>query len=283
MGTTNYDFTYLVGTNTIDLVGDTTTFLDEIDAQIKYVADNAIVQDGGVTTQKLADGAVTTVKIADANVTTAKIADSNVTSNKIDDGAILTAKIADSAVTTGKIADSAVTANKLGDASVTNLKLAAASITTDRLTTQTLKDILGGFTIHHFDSKDGAADNTGLSVPAGGSNWLAGYYVEELKLLIIYGFQKDESNTNTVSWVAGNTGYVLPSYVPRVTATTEWPYGRQLSAGGCVAWDSNTDWEAWGGFGMSTDGSVGPNTSKSGYHQYLFGNVIAFLGCLGAQ
>lgn len=39
MGTSNYGFTYLVGTNKIDLVGDTTTFLDEIDSTIKGVAD----------------------------------------------------------------------------------------------------------------------------------------------------------------------------------------------------------------------------------------------------
>lgn len=44
MGTTNYNFTYLEPNNQIDLVGDTTTFLNEIDATIKDVADNQIIR-----------------------------------------------------------------------------------------------------------------------------------------------------------------------------------------------------------------------------------------------
>lgn len=39
MGTTNYNFTYLEPNNQINLVGDTTTFLDEIDETIKSVND----------------------------------------------------------------------------------------------------------------------------------------------------------------------------------------------------------------------------------------------------
>lgn len=282
MGTLNYDFTYLVGSNPIDLVGDTTTFLDEIDAQIKYVADNAIVQDGGVTTQKLADGAVTTIKIDDAAVTTAKIADSNVTSNKIADGNILTAKIADDAVTTGKIADNSITTPKLVDASITNAKLAASSITTDRLTTQTLKDIVGGITIHHFDSKDANADNTGLATPSSQS-WLEGIYVEEWKMLIINNFIK-ASGDHCGGWMNGNTGFKLPSYVPNISGTHISNNGMQLSSAAIMTWDSNNDFISWTAFGLNVDGSVGPNTATSDSNsQTLMGCIVSFLGAYGGQ
>lgn len=52
-----------------------------------YVDASAGVDDGAVTTAKIANNAVTTLKIADANVTTAKIADAAVTSAKLAPGA----------------------------------------------------------------------------------------------------------------------------------------------------------------------------------------------------
>lgn len=61
-----------------------------------------VIEDGSITSEKLADGAVTTPKLADAAVAAAKIADA----------AVATAKLADSAVTTDKIADMAVGVSK---------------------------------------------------------------------------------------------------------------------------------------------------------------------------
>jgi predicted transcriptional regulator len=43
------------------------------------------IEDGAVTTAKLADDAVTTAKITDLNITTAKIAAANVTKAKTED------------------------------------------------------------------------------------------------------------------------------------------------------------------------------------------------------
>ena len=71
------------------------------------------LEDGAVTTQKIAVGAVTTPKIADKSVTDAKLADGAVTTPKIADGAVTTPKIADGAVTTTKIADGAVYGSKI--------------------------------------------------------------------------------------------------------------------------------------------------------------------------
>ena len=51
------------------------------------------LEDGAVTTQKLADRAVTDVKLADGAVTTQKLADSSVTDDKLADGAVYGSKI----------------------------------------------------------------------------------------------------------------------------------------------------------------------------------------------
>ena len=56
------------------------------------------VEDGGVTTVKLADGAVTTVKMANGAVTADKLGSQEVTTAKIADGAVTRDKIANQAV-----------------------------------------------------------------------------------------------------------------------------------------------------------------------------------------
>ena len=71
------------------------------------------LEDGAVTTQKLADRAVTDAKLADGAVTTPKIADKSVTDAKLADGAVTTPKIADKSVTDAKLADGAVYGSKI--------------------------------------------------------------------------------------------------------------------------------------------------------------------------
>ena len=62
------------------------------------------VEDGSITTAKLAGSAVTTQKIASSAVTTPKIADGAVIASKLYDQAVSTQKIGDGAVTMEKIA-----------------------------------------------------------------------------------------------------------------------------------------------------------------------------------
>lgn len=81
------------------------------------------IQDGGISTQKLADGAISTAKLADSSVNSAKIgtdvivaedlAANSITVSELTDGAVSTAKIADDAVTESKVADSAITNDKI--------------------------------------------------------------------------------------------------------------------------------------------------------------------------
>ena len=60
------------------------------------------VDDGAITTSKLADGAVTEAKIADASVTAMKIASGSVDTDKIPDLAITASKISDGSITQTK-------------------------------------------------------------------------------------------------------------------------------------------------------------------------------------
>lgn len=64
------------------------------------------------------DGAVTTDKIANLNVTEGKLASNSVTTSKIADDAVTTAKIPDNAITTNKIADASVTSDKIDSATL---------------------------------------------------------------------------------------------------------------------------------------------------------------------
>lgn len=61
------------------------------------------IQDGSITTAKLADSCVTTDKIADGAVTEAKLAPSSVATEKLQDLCVTTPKIADQAVDTTKL------------------------------------------------------------------------------------------------------------------------------------------------------------------------------------
>jgi len=72
------------------------------------------INNGAVTTLKIADGAVTTSKLADAAVTSVKIGNKEVKTINIDDSAVGTLQIANSAVSVAKLTTAGVTdANKV--------------------------------------------------------------------------------------------------------------------------------------------------------------------------
>jgi hypothetical protein len=100
----------------------------------------ALLEDGSVTSDKLASGSVSTVKIADSGVTNAKLAANSVDSvqlvasgvaaGKLAADAVVTVNIADSAITGAKIAAAAVSGVHIVDGSITQSKLASGSIAT---------------------------------------------------------------------------------------------------------------------------------------------------------
>lgn len=82
-----------------------------------------------VKTNALGDGAVTSIKLADAAVTSAKIAPGAVDSLQLADGAVTAAKIADEAVDSGQLAPFAVGSNEMKNGAVTNQKIADNAVT----------------------------------------------------------------------------------------------------------------------------------------------------------
>jgi microcystin-dependent protein len=90
---------------------------------------SAVISDTAVITSKLADGNVTAAKIADLNITTAKLADGAVITSKLADGNVTAAKIADLTVTSLKIADLNVTTQKIADSAVTEAKILNNAVT----------------------------------------------------------------------------------------------------------------------------------------------------------
>ena len=100
----------------------------------------ALLEDGSVTSGKLASGSVSTVKIVDSGVTNAKLAANSVDSvqlvasgvvaGKLSTDAVVTINIADSAITGAKIAAAAVSGVHIVDGSITQSKLASGSIAT---------------------------------------------------------------------------------------------------------------------------------------------------------
>lgn len=110
------------------------------------LADDAVttekIKDGAVTTDKIADNSVTGEKFADNSITAdklegtfsgEKIADNTLTGDKIQDNAVSGAKLIDGTITTSKIQDGAVTTEKLHDEAVTTAKLADEAVTTRKM------------------------------------------------------------------------------------------------------------------------------------------------------
>lgn len=91
------------------------------------------LEDGAVTTQKIADGAVTTQKIAVGAVTAQKIAGGAVTVDKLANESVATDKLVEESVTTEKINDYAVTTEKLASEAVTETVLADDSVTFNKI------------------------------------------------------------------------------------------------------------------------------------------------------
>ena len=118
---------YLFSDNKLYLYDNTNNWV-EIGAQI---------EDGEITTAKIAALAVTAAKIASDAVTTAKILDANVTDAKIASDAVTTAKILDANVTAAKLASDSVTTVKILDSNVTTAKIADGAITQAKLATGT--------------------------------------------------------------------------------------------------------------------------------------------------
>lgn len=90
--------------------------------------DESMIEDGSITTDKIAPYAVTGAKIANDSIQTNMIQDNSISTAKIQYGAVTETELANNAVTTPKIQDGAVTTPKLADGSVTESKLGSGLV-----------------------------------------------------------------------------------------------------------------------------------------------------------
>ena len=140
--------------------------LDEIQDAIDYLdtkvpsISTAMLQDGAVTSLKIATsgveetnikaGAVTNGKIGADAVDGTKIADNAINSEHIYSGAIDTVHIADYQITSDKIANSSVTETKLGTGAVTTTKIGDVQVTDEKISAVAMAKVTGLST--HLDS-----------------------------------------------------------------------------------------------------------------------------------
>jgi len=103
---------------------------------------NTKIQDGAVSTSKLAAGAVGSSQLGDDSVTAGKVQNNAIITDKISDGNITEAKIADAAVTENKIFNNSIGSEKLKDDSVTQDKIAAGAVTLENLETSLKNSLL---------------------------------------------------------------------------------------------------------------------------------------------
>lgn len=87
----------------------------------------AKIQDGAVTSAKIADGTIATADIADGAITTAKILDGTIATADIADGAINSAKILDGTIATADIADGAINSAKILDGTIVDGDISASA------------------------------------------------------------------------------------------------------------------------------------------------------------
>jgi predicted phage tail protein len=98
------------------------------DLRLEEVLPATLIQNGAVTTDKLAANSVVAAKIAAGAVVAGKIAADAVTANEIAANAITAPKISAGAVTTQKIAAQAVTANEIAARTITAERLALGAL-----------------------------------------------------------------------------------------------------------------------------------------------------------
>ena len=106
--------------------------IPEVTSDIQAAAEG-IGGDGKISADKLEDGTITSQKLAGASVETAKIADKAVTADKIADSAVGIAQLANDSVTADKLADGAVDRNAIKDEAVSTAKLFAGAVTTEKI------------------------------------------------------------------------------------------------------------------------------------------------------
>lgn len=143
--------------------------------------------------------------------------------------------------------------------------LANGAVTAPKLDQTAIAAMWAGLTVHRFDSKDSTADNTGMTVPSGGD--FAGFYIEELGLLVINRMSNDYTNEASAT-------FTLPQYVPNNAATG-------TVADGCLLlWNSSAAFSDWTGlYSVKSTRNIRPSTLPSNnIKMTLMASVVLYVG-----
>lgn len=143
--------------------------------------------------------------------------------------------------------------------------LANGAVTAPKLDQTAIAAMWAGLTVHRFDSKDSTADNAGMNVPSGGD--FAGFYIEELGLLVINRMSNDYTDDASVT-------FTLPQYVPNHAASG-------TVADAClVEWNSSAAFSDWTGlFAIKSTRNLRPSTyPSSSIKLTLMASVVLYVG-----
>jgi hypothetical protein len=199
--------------------------LGSADEVLKVNAGGTALEYGKIGTDNLEDGSVTSAKIATGTIVTVDMADGSVTSLKIADGGIATADIADNAITGDKLADSVTIADSLTVTGTTSIAEAIEKVTIDNSTTGTINFDALTQAVMFFDT-DQTANRT-INFRGDAST--------TLDSIMSIG----ESMTFAVLMTEGTTAYYLNTYqVDGSAVTPEWSGGTAPSAGNASSIDS---------------------------------------------
>lgn len=209
--TTNYKLPLFADADQPTWLGDFNSAMEKIDTGITAVGTNAS------TALSAANNAVNRVGQVETTIAGVQTAANNAY-------ALSTTNEKDISTLDGQVAQ---LENKFP---ITAGSLANGAVTAPKLDKTAIAAMWAGLTVHRFDSKDSAADNTGMAVPSGGV--FGGFYIEELGLLVI----NKMSNTYTDP---ASAQFTLPRYVPNNAATG-------VVAEGCfVEWNDSAPFSDW--------------------------------------
>lgn len=148
---------------------------------------------------------------------------------------------------------------------LTSESLANGAVTAPKLDQTAIAAIWAGLTVRKFSSADSGADNEGMSVPSGGS--FAGYYIEELGLLVINVMQNTYSDAQSAL-------FTLPSYVPNNAVSGA------VADASIIVWNNAENFKTWTSlYAIRSTRQLGLQTNPSAGDSFsLMGSVVLYMG-----
>jgi len=177
-----------------------TSMLDDgsvTSAKLASGAAAANIGNGAITNAMLANNAVTLSKMADNSVGTSELVDGSVTTAKLANGAVNASKLADNSVTSAKIVDGTIQTSDIADGAITSAKIANGTITTADIANDAVDDTKVGARVPQFIRRRGGSA-TDWSAP-GATNFTPGAVRMQGGVITI---NVDHSNTTTSVFLA---------------------------------------------------------------------------------